>query len=142
MMQNAGQLEHEGGFTLLELLVVMVVLSTLLAIIVPSFFDQTDKADDAGAQSDARVAVVAVETWAVDNDGSYSGVDTDAIRAIEPTLNSANIILIDVSASEYTVRSISTGARQFDIAREPDGDLVRSCAPPGAGACRDDGTWG
>lgn len=142
MMRHAGELEDEGGFTLLELLVVMVVLSTLLAIIVPSFFDQTDKADDAKAQSDARVAVVAVETWAIDNDGNYTGVDANAIRAIEPTLQSANISLVGVSADEFTVRSISTGARQFEIAREADGNLVRSCAPQGAGACRDDGTWG
>jgi prepilin-type N-terminal cleavage/methylation domain-containing protein len=142
MMRHVGELDHEGGFTLLELLVVMVVLSTLLAIIIPSFFDQTDKADDADAQSAARVALVAVETWATDNDGSYSGVDAAAIRAIEPTLQSADISLMGVTTDGFTVRSISTGARQFDITREANGELTRSCAPPGAGACRDNGTWG
>lgn len=142
MMRPAGELENESGFTLLELLVVMIVLATLLAIAIPAFYNQTDKADDARAQSDARAAVVAVETWASDNDGSYVGVDVAAIQAVEPTLTSANLVLFDVTSEEFTVRSISTGARQFDITREPSGELVRSCAPPGAGACRDDGSWG
>jgi len=39
--------QSESGFTLVELLVVMLILGLLAAIAIPAFFNQRDKATDA-----------------------------------------------------------------------------------------------
>lgn len=132
----------ELGFSLVELLVVMMLLAILVALAVPSFLTQTDKADDSDAQNAARTAVGAIEAWAIDNDSDYSGVDVGAIQAIEPTLQGANIVLSGIAAKQFTVRAISTGARWFEITRQGSGEMRRDCGPAGEGACRDDGSWG
>jgi type IV pilus assembly protein PilA len=79
----------ESGFTLVELLVVMLILGILAAIAIPSFFNQTQKANDASAKSAAKTAQTAMETFRVDHGGTYAGADAPALQNIEPTLNGA-----------------------------------------------------
>ena len=57
----------ESGFTLVELLVVMLILGLLAAIAIPAFFNQRDKAKDADAKALVRTAETAMETYATDN---------------------------------------------------------------------------
>ncbi len=59
----------ESGFTLVELLVVMLILGILAAIAIPSFFNQRDKARDADAKATAKTAQTAIETYATENNG-------------------------------------------------------------------------
>ena len=56
--------QSESGFTLVELLVVMLILGLLAAIAIPSFFNQRDKARDADAKTQVRTAQTAMETYA------------------------------------------------------------------------------
>ena len=69
--------QDESGFTLVELLVVMLILGLLAAIAIPAFFNQRDKARDAEAKAAVRTAETAIETYATDNDGSYAGATSD-----------------------------------------------------------------
>src|ERR1700752_1455785 len=85
----------ESGFTLVELLVVMLILGLLAAIAIPAFFNQRDKARDASAKEAVRTAETAIETYATDNGGAYNvpagHADAADLRAIESTLNDANL---------------------------------------------------
>ncbi|MGH8104221.1 MAG: type II secretion system protein [bacterium] len=59
------------GFTLIELLVVMVIIGILVSIALPNYIKAKDKAREAQVQSNIHVIQLAVERYAVDNDGSY-----------------------------------------------------------------------
>ena len=77
--------EDEKGFTLIELLVVILIIGILAAIAIPTFLNQKSKANDASAESLARNAATAMETYATDNNGSYSGIaNASVLNSITP----------------------------------------------------------
>src|SRR5919204_4818848 len=83
--------QEESGFTLVELLVVMLILGILAAIAIPAFLNQREKANDADAKSSANTAQQAMETYQTDHQGSYVGATVAGLVAIEPTLQNANL---------------------------------------------------
>ena len=62
---------QEGGFTLIELMVVVLIIAILIAIAIPTFLGAQDRARDRSAQSDLRNAVTAAKTVATDHGGRF-----------------------------------------------------------------------
>ena len=58
---------RDAGFSLLELMVVVVILSILALVIVPRVIDRPDQARAARAQSDIAAIVSAVKLYRLDN---------------------------------------------------------------------------
>jgi type IV pilus assembly protein PilA len=134
----------EAGFTLVELLVVMLILGLLAAIAIPSFFNQRDKARDADSKSQARTAQTAIETYATDNQGSYAGATGPILEGIEETLTDSTtpISVVAAAADTYTVRATSDTGNTFDIQRTATGATNLNCATGGEAGCPTGGNWG
>ena len=61
--------EHRGGFTIVELLIVVVVIAILAAITIISYNGITSRAYDATVKSDLEGMMKTLELWKVDNGG-------------------------------------------------------------------------
>lgn len=75
----------EGGFTLIELMVVVLVIAILLAIAIPTFLGARERSQDRSAQSNLRNALTAAKV-AYSNDGDYSMANDTSLNLTEPNL--------------------------------------------------------
>jgi type IV pilus assembly protein PilA len=139
--------QGESGFTLVELLVVMLILGLLAAIAIPAFFNQRAKAQDAEAKSAAKTVQTALETYATDNNGKYTGATPAALKTIEPTIvttgtGGSAIKTLTPSTSGYTIEIYSDSGGTFSIVRSSTGALTYPCNSSGSGGCPSSGDWG
>jgi type IV pilus assembly protein PilA len=78
-------LREERGFTLVELMVVVMIIAILLALAIPTFLGFTQRANDISAK-DAAALTIRVARGIQDDDGTYASVDGAALGAAEPSL--------------------------------------------------------
>ncbi len=82
------RLSRDEGFTLIELMVVVLIIAVLVAIAIPSFLGFRDRAQDRSAQSDVRSAVLAEKGYFTDTE-EYTDDDV-ALKEFIPTLPVVN----------------------------------------------------
>jgi type IV pilus assembly protein PilA len=74
----------EEGFTLIELMVVVLIIAILIAIAIPTFLGARQRAQNRSAQSNIRNALTAEKTSYTDNQAYTATAAT--LQAIEPSL--------------------------------------------------------
>jgi len=133
----------ERGFTLPELLVVVLIIGILAAISLTVFLRQEQTGHDGSAKAAARELVTMVETCNTDKN-DYRGCDTSA--ALGPTglslgSGDGDVEVTATAKDTYTVRAHSRAAGHwFEISRVS-GGMDHACGPPGVGGCHGDSTW-
>jgi type IV pilus assembly protein PilA len=140
MLKAIRQGRREDGFTLIELMVVVMIIAILIAIAIPSFLGFRRNAQDRSVQSDLRNVLLAENAYQLENnaftadDAALLEIEANArLDAITVNLLGDDVCLDGTSESSHTfaVYQIGEGATYYTLGT--DGVCPAAAGVPGAG---------
>ena len=124
----AGESGEDAGFTLIELMVVLLILAILLAIAIPTFLGVTKSANDRATQSNLNTGLVNAKATFQNNSQSYALTTANAAN----TGTNASLMAASLSAAEpalaFTTGAVTqataTGQSVVSVAVSADGNAL------------------
>jgi prepilin-type N-terminal cleavage/methylation domain-containing protein len=72
-------LRNQKGFTLIELMIVVVIIGILAAIAIPNFIAMQDRAKEGSTKANMHTVQLAAEDYGVKNDGTYADLASSLV---------------------------------------------------------------
>jgi prepilin-type N-terminal cleavage/methylation domain-containing protein len=106
-------IDDDTGFSLIELMVVIVILGVLAAIMIPVFMHNTQHAVDAKAKSDLHNLAVFEEGYAVDNNASYGSATQLMANGGQLPLSTQDSVWVYTASKGYCLVGHATNSSSY-----------------------------
>ena len=113
-MQNAPLFLKDRGFTLIEMMVVVVMVAILVAIAIPSYQEYARRSRAAQAQQEMQRLAVLLDRWKARN-FNYKGFSIASTTIASTTSYPYTVTIVDPDASNVALTDNSAVGRNWAI---------------------------
>ena len=122
LMKRSSKLNNKKGFTLVELIVVIVIIGILAAVLAPKLGGFTDKAREAGVLASANQIATAAEALYAENGKAPTSDEIKVLAGVDGTITDIDSVTTN-KVIEFVYTTTVKGV-EFTATRGVDGKIA------------------